>query len=232
LEAERRANAELEQLRREHDEKVAKENEEMNRLARFSGTISGGAWVIKKVGQSDILRGLNVYVIRARCSRRELDEPLKELVFHAQFDEGFTRSGIRSVDGVTEEMAVKETNNARMRARECEQLASLLPDDLIDSRLILSLIRSSHLGPSYYAMTHDDIWPKFLAILKTQNAITNIDGKYKFDHVQGGKYYIYSQFTTEFSVAEWLVPLTVDRSGEFMQDLFNETALLILNKKD
>jgi hypothetical protein len=69
-EAKRRAEEEVRQAERERQERLAKEQEEEDRLAQLKGKVIGGAWSIKKAGNSDIIRGLDVFVVKAKIPKK------------------------------------------------------------------------------------------------------------------------------------------------------------------
>jgi hypothetical protein len=56
-------------------------------LAKIKASMAGGAWVIKGGGQSDILRGLTIYIPRENIARSELDAAVSVMKKDDDFDQ-------------------------------------------------------------------------------------------------------------------------------------------------
>ena len=78
----------------------------------------------------------------------------------------------------------------------------------------------------------DSVWPRIVRAAVVAEAETNINGKYKVQEINGGKYLVYAMYQTSFSLIEWLVPLEIKQPGEVTLDLYNKNAVDILNKDD
>ncbi|WP_406699134.1 hypothetical protein V5E97_09665 [Singulisphaera sp. Ch08] len=110
--------------------------------------------------------------------------------------------------------------------------------DKIDMAYFYTLARQAAIGDEstrsnngkFRAITQDDLWTVLVPKVSAAKAISNIDGKYQFENVPGGRYFIYSLYATEHALVEWVVPLEVATTSPIAKDLFNDNAVLILNK--
>jgi hypothetical protein len=204
-----REEAERRRQEKEREIRAARLREEAE-LAKIQASLTGGAWVIKGGGQSDILRGLSIFVLRSELARRELDDAVAEMKRQPDFED-FGESAVR--------------------------LASRPPDDRIDLQWYLNAVRyRKHSDDSnnkkMLQIRYDTVWPKFVKAALVAEAETNIDGKYKVPEIKGGKYLVYALHETRFGLIEWLLPLEIKRPGEVTLDLYNKNAETILNKDD
>jgi hypothetical protein len=242
LEDARQAKIEEARLKKERDEENAREKEELSRLAQFTATVTGGAWVVKKDGHSEIIRGLNVSLIRAKIPRGELGQIIDVMLRYVLKRADRLDAQIKSL-----EASGQDASDCRKQGKLYVNLAATFflmkdydPDELVDVTKLYVLIRQAQTGDEaiisdakkYDAITWDIFWPEAMTKFDARKAVTNIDGKFKIDGVRGGKYLLYAKHVTEYSLIEWLVSLEVGQSGEVSKDLFNEDAILILNKND
>lgn len=58
-------------------------------------------------------------------------------------------------------------------------------------------------------------------------ATVSDDGTFSLHGIQGGEYYIYAQFKGNGQVLTWMIPIEVSRSTTILQDLTNETLLVL-----
>jgi hypothetical protein len=68
--------------------------------------------------------------------------------------------------------------------------------------------------------------------LTVQQTTTDIEGKYEFADVRGGIYYVHALFATDHAVAEWLSTVVVQNNEAASIDLYNDTAVSIVNQSD
>jgi hypothetical protein len=180
-------------------------------LALINASVVGGAWITKGGGQSDILRGLSIYVLRSEVARRRLDAAV--IVMQQQPD--FDKFGADAKD-----------------------LPTRPPDDRVDLERVFKGVRhrnDSNLSSSSAKMIRikkDVVWPQIALAALVTAVKTDIDGKYKIPKIKGGNYLVYAVSETSFSTIEWLVPLEIDRPEEVNLDLYNENAETILNKNN
>lgn len=202
----------------------ARDKEEAERYAKVSADVTGGAWIVNKLGKSDIIRGLNVYLINLKMPRDELSRPIEAFEF------------------ITREQA-KKTQDSHSAAftRLADHFAEMgrqPSTDKIDMAYFYTLARQAAIGDEstrsnngkFRAITQDDLWTVLVPKVSAAKAISNIDGKYQFENVPGGRYFIYSLYATEHALVEWVVPLEVATTSPIAKDLFNDNAVLILNK--
>jgi hypothetical protein len=182
---------------------------EVARLAQFTVDLKGGAWVIKGGGQSDILRGLNIYVIKQEVLTADLHEVLAKIRNHPYLSE--LGSDIRNLP-----------NYPGDRVVELEKLYHAIRFAVSGMSDKIKMIHREY----------DALWLGIFTTALVAEATTNIDGKYEIKGLKGGHYLIYANATTRFYDIEWLIPLNIEKSGEVNKDLFNETAAQILNKDD
>ncbi|MDR3633583.1 MAG: hypothetical protein P4L84_07085 [Isosphaeraceae bacterium] len=179
-------------------------------LAKIKASVIGGAWVIKGGGQSDILRGLSIYVLRAEVARRELDEAVRVMKSQPDFDQfGGDATG----------------------------LPSRPPDDRVSLEWLFRGVRyrkndDASGNVRMRRIKNDSVWRAIAKTAVAATAETNIDGKYKIPEVKGGKYLVYAIHDTSFSLIEWLVPLEIAHPGEVTLDLYNKNSETIINKSD
>jgi hypothetical protein len=198
-EAEARARYEAEQRRQAEEA----------RLAQFTADLKGGAWVIKGGGQSDILRGLDIYVIRRDVPLSDLHEALGAI----QNDPDFSEMGA-----------------------DIRDLPGKPGDTVVSMRSLYKAIRFADLTESddskISSLQYDLSWPLIVKQALVAEATTNIDGKYEIKGLKGGHYLLYAREMTRFSGIEWLIPLDIEESGAMSKDFYNGTAVQILNKSD
>jgi len=195
------------QARREAERRRLKEEAE---LAKIKASLAGGAWVIKGGGQSDILRGLSIYVLRSEVARRELDDAVSVMKRQPDFDQF---------------------------GGDATDLHARPPDDRVRLAWLFRGVRHRKQdddsgGARIRRIEHDRVWPVIAASAVAAEAETNIDGKYKIPELKGGKYLVYALHQTSFSLIEWLVPLEITQPGEVTLDLYNKNAETIINKSD
>lgn len=222
------------EMRRVEEEQMARvrEADEKRRLASVVARITGGAWVINKLGQSNVLRGLNVYLLPFEIQKGDISDTLKRLYERAIFERAMDESGIRYVHGVDETRARSIIAAAKEKEERAKSL-HLLPDESrINTAILYYLTRRNPLGRSYSSVSSDPHWPEIVATIEKGNTRTNIEGKYTLDNVHGGKHILYSVYSTDSALMEWIIPLEIMQSRDYSHDLFNDTATIILNKGD
>ena len=209
--------------------------------------ITGGAWVEKKSGNSDILRGLEVCVLRAdanigqaisliQACLEEDKKVLHSLELMLEVDKKFNIKLSGESDGV------KSYNRTRQKAMENSLKA------VKDGRAIVAL-RQAHiakleeLSPTgvaelkkvYVFYPRDAAagvtaeWKRIVAQQLVSSTATDIDGKYEI-RCTNANLYLYARYETDYSLIEWLIPIDASATGELKIDLQNSNAALITNK--
>ena len=237
---------EIERERARHEEEVeaaklaADIQAEAARLAAFKADLAGGAWVVNKLGQSNVIRGLHVVLI-PECTRAgAMADLLKEcrnraiierVAYETMLPE--LRKGRTIVEGVNASEATRIIGLKGDAERATDEMLAMASERPMDVKRLFIAARSTAFGTDGIdRIVKDEVWDRAMSRLKPRESVTDIDGKYKLSGIAGGRYYIYARHATEYSVVEWLIPIVVDKSENMECDLFNEKAILIENKKD
>jgi len=201
--------AKTEELNRQAAARWKREQQELRRqekamMARIKGDVKGGAWITKKAGTSDIVRGMAVVLIRREIKRGLIDKWLERF---------------------KEERGTNHIAWARLGpTRRAE------PEDEVDVEPLLVNARWG--DQRVRELSHDAMWPEIVPLVMEAHTITDIDGKYEFKNVTGGEYYLFASNNTEYSYIDWLVPVSIRDPEPVKIDLFNGTARHIKNKTD
>jgi hypothetical protein len=248
--------------------------------SRHSANITGGAWSLKNNGTSDLLRGMNVYLLRAECSGtsvRQCYQAIAALVKQGAADarkqcqddaararkQGqdlaeISRKSAKRARAEKDDFGIwkKVAEDAEARAKETLEEAEAEAKKTIDEAEAGAKVKDNYaasiiaestklpdrmsVGDAYQAIRRvadsrpggkrSPLLGYFADVRKGclhATAQVNIDGKFSFETVPSGKYYLYAMWSTEFSSVEWLVPVDVKGSGPVSQDLFNDTAAVI-----
>jgi hypothetical protein len=186
---------------------MARQQAERDRIASFSARVSGGAWIEKKIGSSDILRGLTIAIIPATLPKARLNP-----ILDAACTVKWLEPGIREKYG---------------------RLPESYPVDLKPICALLHVAVEGAQGndsQKFDAFVAEQAWSIMVKKFAIASVETDIDGKYQFKRLSGGSYYLCARWVTEYSFVEWVLSLEVDQSGEIVQDVFNQNAYIIQNK--
>jgi len=226
------AEAEIEKLRRQVESINAADDE---KNAEKIGTLTGAAWITRKGGTSDPLRGLKIYLVRADVpssyaieaakSRIINDKSVKDMFFKLVKEYRLKR-GEKFYDDLAKnyEDDIADLDKGIEKATaEVERFEKLPPGSKVDLLVIRKV--------SVQAAWETEKSPYVDAVINNsvKTASTDIDGKYKVN-LNGGRYYVVAQFTSSIHAIEWCLPLKVDGS-EVKIDLYNENAERIFNKR-
>lgn len=199
------------------------------------GEISGAAWLENTSGQSDVLRGLTICILRpalkadvepyyseelenhqevlAACRRDlaepPLDDPIKEIV---------RKLNIESIPRREREIA------------DIKRRILRLPENADVTLTTFADVFASHIdGPLSADVLSMSVghWMPILKRLLVKGAETGIEGKYLISDVPPGKYYIYAQHRAANGAwVVWCLPITA-KQGEVSQiNLFNGNTTL------
>ena len=216
--------------------------EEQARYASVRATVSGGAWIVKGGGSSDLLRGMKVYLLKADCTGTAVRGCYGSAAGNAKQDAAFRRKSAEEYREKQDDYGIykKAADEAEADANELEeyaaatvQSAETIPDTLSvhDAYRLVQIIVNSSPGYRKYSIV-GPLGARFRNVVDEcaeKNTQVNIDGKFSFDAVSGGRHYLYAFWSTAFSSIEWLVPLDVQQSATISRDLFNDTAEIISN---
>ena len=232
----------------------------------FSGpNISGGAWVIRGGGQSDILRGLEIYILKERIERSAIADILVEI--HDKLDKSFAclkresekdhgdqsfnpldynplclelilkRISLMLKSIMTRDITAREALTLKVKALtlKVKEYLEKSEYEMLNIEEIYKLIRQHNQLVEineYSSIRNDELWPKVIARCMVMSIKTDMHGKYKIDNLRRGNYCLYSLFVTKFSLIEWFLPLKRNLFKNISQDLYNNTALKIINKNE
>jgi hypothetical protein len=222
--------------RREAAKAEADRREEEARLSKFTASVTGGAFVLRKSGQSDILRGLTVAIIPSHIERYKIADVFSGI---ASKTEAMAKVYEESEEaGNDNGFSLLDRARARVVAGWLVKLADQPADQPADCKALHDVIRAFPFrdededgAERMDAIENDRLWPAVVKACRPRIFNTDIEGRYRVDGVKGGTYYLWAIHRNAFSLMEWLIPLKIDRDGEFKQDFFNESAVEILNRK-
>ncbi len=239
-----RVEIERERARHEEEAEAAKLaadiKAEAARLAAFKADITGGAWVINKLGQSNVIRGLHVVLIPESTRAGVIADLIKEcknraiierVTYETMLPE--LRKGRTVVEGVNAREATRIIGIKGDAEKATDEMLAMASERPMDVKRLFIAARSTAFGTDGIdRIVKDEVWDRAMSRLQPRESVTDIDGKYILSEIPGGRYYIYARHATDYSVVEWLIPIVVDKSENMACDLFNEKAILIENKKD
>jgi hypothetical protein len=218
------------------------QREEAARNAKIEGTVSGGAWIIKKTGSSDLLRGMKVYLLKPECSGTTVRQAYEVIADSAKSSAEFwhkdaqdNRNHQSDEFGIYKEAADKDD----AKAKSFEDYSAIILAKMKNIPLQMDVADAYKQMCDLEALAPDSgtepLGATFANVVKDSMLMTaqvTIDGKYSFDNVRGGAYYLYAFWETSYSNIEWLIPVEIKASGAVSKDLFNDTANNIWNKPD
>jgi len=237
----RQAAIVAERSRQEAESALARQREEeATRNAKITATISGGAWIVKGGGSSDLLRGMKVYLIKDECTGKSVRQCYQQAADEAKSSAEFWRKAAKENREKPDEYGIykKSADDYDADANALDEYATAVIADAkkipyrMGVRDAYRLVRHVANSEPKYSIA-GPLGARFGDVIKEVSQKTvqvNIDGKFSFDAVPGGKHYLYAFWSTEFSSIEWLIPLDVKESVAISQDLFNDTAEIIWNK--
>ena len=229
-------------VREAAEKELARQAEEDAKNAKYRATVSGGAWVVKGAGNSDVLRGLKIYILKPECNAESVRACLLSIAETAKSDAKGKRQTALEYRAKKDDFYDKQADKYEAEAAELDKCVAAVNADAakittrmntLDAyKLILKADHSSPLVKKYgLQMPLGGSFAKVLTEVTEKTAQTNIEGKYTFDAIAGGRHYVYAYWSTDISSIEWIIPITVKDAPTVSQDLFNENAEVIWNKK-
>lgn len=190
-------------------EAVDKATREKERLEKVRVSVRGGAWLEKKAGQSDLLRGLRISVIPATMRKSQLTWPFARM---------------HQVGSIPEKLRIQFKELADEDEVDLKRISAMLRLPIIDQKAEDEV--------AYQYMVDDKLWPLLISSIEVLGSVTDIEGKYAIRDLPGGSYYLVGRYWNAFSYIEWMIPIAADKEQDIRQDLHNATALIIQNKND
>lgn len=194
-------------------------------------TLQGSAWVTRGGGDSIILRGLNVYLLRT-----ELD-PQQAAGFQTEAKTICKRVRDLAASMKPHDPKGAETYNRVINFSDTYLLK--LADPQVGRQVItvLKAVRQAEIDFSNISVLEHDchigenaVTNKMLSTVTLASTKTNADGKYAFVNIPPGNYLVYAFYDNNFSVVEWASPLDVSGAGAFEFNFENGNALYVHNK--
>jgi hypothetical protein len=154
-------------------------------------SISGGAWLIKKSGESELLRGLDVFLCKNN-SKADIDR---------------TGSLIWEVVAKNNEDLAKHPFNPNASLWENQREL-----DRLRSRIVLSFYRIADAMIEMRGVAEKNAM---------RTAKTGVDAKYEFTEVPAGSYVLFAVFKFDFVAGCWEIPFEVTDSKPIQLNLEN-----------
>jgi len=234
--AKREATELLEQVNRKREEEQKLE-EQKQRLANMRATVNGGAWLTRKAGNSEPVRGLNIEVLKSQGKNDHLLAILQAyLKFHKLALE-LRPEPKKDENNIESEIQEKIRTISRDRSASVDML------EIQRQYSISGILAKLEKQVAEYGLRERDKWialnKDYMEIRITWEAIcleqavgsthTDVDGKYQIE-LPVGSYYLYAAFESAYSSVDWFIPLQVLSNEEIKVDFSNENASRISNK--
>jgi len=229
--------AQLEAQNRQLSAELAKQQQAdaQRRAVELSkpGEIDGAAWVVRKSGQSDIVRGLNVCVLPMTCPRATVLQCLTDAISDCNTEEDELRKFAQqardqqnSFNAITHEKKVSDLAVAYDKG--IEKLESQIADIRTQMAQVpqeMDLIQAAELVKKFALLSPPTA---HLFDLARSQVRTDVDGKYRIP-VMPGNWIIAGQTGGSEFVIQWFVPITMSPSGHLQLNLDNSNSFSITN---
>ena len=184
-------------------------------------TISGGAWLTTSDGNSEVIRGLQVYLLPANASIPKDGALFRALIKMRTED---AERNIRNQDKHSAELL--NTTDAFIAA--CSK-ATINTRNFMNNAVVLHKRRYGRFLPKYFL--GEGIPLGFIADKRIARTATNVEGKYQLSaELQPGSYCVVALHVTEQFAVIWATEIAVSENSNLPLDLYNDTAELIQNK--
>ena len=218
-----------------------KDKERDSRLSRVKVTIKGGAWVERKSGNSEILRGLKIYLLKAKSNNQQLSLIHQALSSDAQSNLKSAQDDLAFRQKVAACHPDNEFSqqNLKVSAAKLKLFEALLkkleadaqtsaqadPAGTVDLKEIYSIVPETPTSAVAAA------WVRVCGAQLAATTHTGVDGVYELP-TGGGSFYLYAYYESDYSIVEWFLPVAANESGEIKLDFQNSNAAFIKNKSD
>lgn len=214
-------------------------------LGHFSagspGSISGGMWITKGGGQSDIIRGQAIFLLPEYVCLHKVKNFLQHSKTASQESVKKYEEELKTAEGDWEK-AYQAALDANILALKMVALLMDSSSDFPTIELLASfetILAARFLTPACFLVmtqerkislqeTYFELGLEFLDdyLIETK---TTIEGQYKFDDIPEGKYVIVSNWKSAFNYIEWIVPVAVKGGEKTELDIHNANAIRIKN---
>lgn len=181
-----------------------------------AGSLSGGIWLTKGSGESNILRGHEIALCTNDVSIDEFDHLM------VMAEEDFQRQWKKHVN--VREVAADEAQKLRDRGVRIstDQMLDMMeknnPEALHPKLTGFGQLRSALPAIISYVAT------KAVRVCKS-----DINGKYELTEIAPGDYQIFASYDTAFSKGFWLIPVSISPGLQSKLDLDNSNMTAIFN---
>ena len=223
------------QKRREEAE--ARRSEE---LAALSVTIKGSGWLTFGSGRTELLRGLQIYLIKRQVPETTfrpflgtLDSLTDEVIRLKNIDVKTSRQFDRNRNSNSHKELKDNTDREiklhqdllmmlQVKAKEgtiaAESLFSRLRSlqsaqgisGQLRYRFLNTNIEDLDVPSTYDIVSEDEAWPHVVRAMLIGQVKANSEGKFQFNGIKAGEYCIYAMYKTAFIIGEWCIPVVVD----------------------
>lgn len=226
----------LEQVKNKKEEEL--KLEEQNRLlANVSATISGGAWLTKKAGNSELVRGLSIKAIRAKTQNINIYKMAQAAINFKRLESKISGEENKSTILNLEKLCIDLTEDTTII--DIAKVYAMYRAEDMFAEAVQKLFKLQYQNGKVTEKELRDIakahillkvvWETICSEEEIASTQTDIDGKYQFE-LPYGSYYLYASFESSYSKINWFIPLQVLSNKELKVDFCNQTAYDIENK--
>lgn len=240
------------------EETERKRIEEDKKLARIKANVKGGAWITKKAGNSETVRGLKIFAVKSVAKNEHLIAML-----HATLEGDRERLRQAEDELARFEQLSKDLNEKMESSEDPEVLREglyilvkilksevetrkrihILEPILRDTESLIeeaSKVNSTDPVDLKYIFSvlsekagegENATWDSICRQLLVGQTHTDVDGKYSLE-LPGGEHYLYAMFDSAYSRVDWLIPIKVRDTKDIAIDFHNENAFRIINKNE
>lgn len=209
LEAERTRAAAAQRENEELKRQLAKIEAERAKAAerqQAATTVSGSAWLARNDGSSDLLRGLNLYLIPTKVPGDILGKNLESKALDAETvaeHEQAEADRNKKYDFMKDIVArhQQSANASRAKAEKIREAIAKTKDGMKTDEAYELVKQASRYGMPYFGSI-----ARGAAI---GEAKTDRDGRFSFTSVQAGDYFVYGVIDTPALYVDWLLPVSV-----------------------
>ena len=174
-----------------------------------TATITGSIWLTKNDANSQLMRGIRVCLLRPTARVAAVHRAFKATANDLAYEHEHER--VDTTPAVPD-LAVKMN---LLRGSE----ANVVHDVSVD--VVYAQLRATapFSVPAFSGIIIDSL---------VTRVKSDVDGKYIFEGVQSGSYFVYAEFSSKAMIVEWLIPVVVERAIVKL-DVNNSNAASILN---
>lgn len=196
-----------------------------------NASMSGGFWITKGDGSSEIVRGNNIYLLKGEVKSdlvnpllQKLEAELSKLAQECEKNAAFFDGSVASA----------YTSHAEHTGRAASHASNYQQIDFVPVRQLYFMIRTLNYSivsekSTYMSIAKDHRWPKLIGDFVVTYTQTGIDGRYQFSEVPPGKYTIFTILESKFNYVEWCLDVEMESAQSYTLDIHNRNAASILS---